>query len=245
MKRIYYFLTMLMMAAAPMTFTSCDTDDDPWYDDYYGNWYDDYDWYDDPFDHGNNDLVSMAQTLNGTWTGTLTNEYTDNSGQRQQTNCYVDFSFIQYTSTSVNGNGYETDYVPSYDDNGNVVRDNNGNIVYDSQTLQFKWYVDPRTYNIYIEYSGSGYTYKLDHRNNSATSGFYLGYDDKSGEDIFSGVMEGTNNNEYIFFDCARVTANAPRKAAAKNATASKLSFGKAKGLQRVKENVAMGLHKR
>lgn len=44
MKRIYIFLTMVMLALMPAMMTSCDTDDDYWWDDYYGEWYDEYDW---------------------------------------------------------------------------------------------------------------------------------------------------------------------------------------------------------
>ena len=33
MKKIYTYLTLLLLAMSPAMFTSCDTDDD-WYDDY-------------------------------------------------------------------------------------------------------------------------------------------------------------------------------------------------------------------
>lgn len=138
MKRIYYFLTLAVMVLAPLAMTSCD---DPYYDDW---WYDDPDeWYDRPYDNGSDDLVAMAQMLNGSWTGELTNEYTGEDGNRYQTNMYVDFSFIQYTANSNNGNGFETDYVPKTDKYGKPLRDDDGNVLYDSQTLQFKWYIDP------------------------------------------------------------------------------------------------------
>lgn len=234
MKRIYSLLALLLLVAAPALLTSCDPDDPwddtPWYDDYYGDWYDDYDWYDKPFDYGKSDLVSMAQTLNGSWTGSVTNDYTDDSGQRVQTNCDADFTFTQYTSKSNNGTGYETDY------------DNQGN----ERTLRFKWYIDPRTYNIYIEYVNSKYTYVLDYKGNSSTSGFFLGWDNKEQKDLFSGVMEGTNNDEYVFFDLERVTSsNAPALSAKTASSASKLSFGKPQGVKRVKANVPFALHDR
>ena len=86
MKRIYYFLTLAVMVLAPLAMTSCD---DPYYDDW---WYDDPDeWYDRPYDNGSDDLVAMAQMLNGSWTGELTNEYTGEDGNRYQTNMNVDF----------------------------------------------------------------------------------------------------------------------------------------------------------
>ena len=63
MKRIYYFLTLAVMVLAPLAMTSCD---DPYYDDWR---YDDPDeWYDRPYDNGSDDLVAMAQMLNGSWT---------------------------------------------------------------------------------------------------------------------------------------------------------------------------------
>lgn len=222
------------MAAAPVALTSCDDDDpDYWYED----WLDD-NGYDDstPMD------VAMAQTLNGAWTGSLTNEYTDGSGQRVQTQCYVDFSFVQYTPSSNYGKGYETDYVPMQDANGNLVYDADGNLQYDSQTLDFNWSVDSRTFNIYVEYTKSGMRYVLDSRGNSETSGFSLGWDKKKRTDVFNGVMEGVNNDEYVFFDCERVTANAP---AAKSVVAEAPSFGKAVGTKRAKSDVPFALHTR
>lgn len=230
MKRIYYFFTMLMLASMPILFTSCDDDPYYWYDDYYGDWYDDYNWFDKPFDHGNNDLVTMAQTLNGTWSGTATNEYTDDEGVRRRTSFYVDFTFTQYSVNSNNGTGYETDF------------DGEGK----EQTLRFKWYIDPRTYNIYIEYVNSGYQYVLNASGNSQTSGFFLGYDDQSRKDLFSGVMEGVNNDELILFDCCRVTANG---VAAKGqniaATVTGKSYGKGKGMTRTDNSVPFALRKR
>ena len=230
MRRVYYFATLLLLAAMPVLFTSCDDDPYYWYDDYYGDWYDDYNWYDTPFDHGKDDLVSMAQTLSGTWSGTATNEYTDDNGQRQRTSFYVEFTFVQYASNTNNGTGYETDT----DDSGN------------EQTLRFKWYIDPRTNNIYIENVKSQYKYVLDSSSNSETSGFYLGYDDQSRRDIFDGVMEGVNNNEYIFFECNRVTSNgvAP-KTGVKASVQTGKSYGKAGGMKRVDSSAPFALRKR
>lgn len=175
MKRIYTFLTMFMLALMPAMMTSCDTDDDYWYDDYYGDWYDDYNWYDDPFDHGNDQLVSMARTLNGTWTGNAKSDYKEDNGQWYTAYFDVEFTFTQYTSYSCNGTGYETDS----DDTGY------------SEVRRFKWYIDPRTGNINIEYIPSGSRYLLDANGNSDTSGFFLGWDSKEKQDLFNGVMEG------------------------------------------------------
>lgn len=234
MKRIYSFLTLLLIAAAPVALTGCD-DDEPGY--WYEDWLDD-NGYDDstPMD------MAMAQTLNGTWTGTLTNEYTDDSGQRVQTQCYVDFSFVQYTARASYGKGYETDYVPMQDADGKIMYDDNGNPMYDQQTLEFNWSIDSRTFNIYLDYTQSGMRYVLDSRSNSATSGFSLGWDKRKRTDVFNGVMEGVNNDEYVFFDCERVTANA---SAAKSVVANAPSFGKAVGVKRTKTDVPFALHAR
>ena len=223
-------MAMLMLASVPMLFTSCDDEPYYWYNDYYGDWYDDYDWYDKPFDYGKNDLVTMAQTLNGTWSGTATNEYTNDAGQRERISFYADFTFTQYTTNSNNGTGYETDT----DDSGN------------EQTLRFKWYIDPRTYDIYIEYVNSGYQYRLNANGNSDYSGFFLGYDDQLRKDIFNGVMEGVNNNEYIFFDCERLTQrNAPARLASNGATVTGKAYGKAKGMTRTDTSATKQLRKR
>ena len=225
---------MLLLAAAPAMMTSCD---DPWHDDFNGDWYDDYDWYDDPYDHSQGDLLTMSQMLNGVWTGTIINEYTDDNGQRQQTRMLADMTFVQYTTKSNNGTGYETDYAQRVDANGNLVYDSQtGNPIYDSQTLQFKWYIDPRTYNINIEYA-SGYRFVLDANGNSNYSGFSLGYNE------FNGVMEGVNNDEYVFFDLQHVTsAHAPAKAPA---TFSARTFGKQTEGKRIDTNVPMMIRRR
>lgn len=188
MKQIKMYLALMAIATMPLMFTSCD--DDPWewdYYDYYGEWYYDYNWYGDAFNYGTDELNQMAQMLRGHWTGTLRNEYTNNSGQREYVDMYVDFEFDQYNSRSLNGRGSEIDYVGD-----------------DSQELRFSWYIDPRSGDIHIKYDNSGYTFVLDARANSSTSGFSLS------SEMFSGVMEGTNNDELVYFDCSRTTLAKP-----------------------------------
>ena len=210
MKRFSLFLTLLMMAALSLTFTSCEDD---WYDD--RPWYDRYDDVDDAED--------LAEMLNGTWSGTIINEYTNDQGVRQQTQCSANFTFVQYNSDAISGRGYETDY------------DGSGN----SQTLEFKWSVDERTGDIYVEYS-SGYRFILDASSNSKYSGFSL---DNS---RFNGVMEGTNNDEYIFFDLYRVRGNnAPHKLNKSADSTSTVRFGKGEGKQFEASDVPVMLRKR
>lgn len=230
MKRIYTFLTMFMLALMPAMMTSCDTDDDYWWDDYYGEWYDEYDWYNDPFDHGNNQLVSMARTLNGTWTGIAKSNYKED-GQWYEANFDVEFTFTQYTPSSCNGTGYETDS----DDTGY------------SKVRRFKWYIDPRTGNINIEYIPSGFRYLLDANTDSETSGFYLGWSDNEKQDLFNGVMEGVNVDEYITFDCERVTGRGTRAIGSDSVqtTSQGKSYGKGFTLKRVENNVPKTLRRR
>lgn len=231
MKRIYYLLSLLVLAAVPATFTSCD--DDPWYDDINGAWYDDYDWYDNPFEHGNNMLVSMAQTLTGSWSGTAVNDYPDNSGNRMQEKVEVDFTFVQYTLDSNNGTGFETDYIPTYDSNGNKT--------YKEEIRSFKWYIDPRTYDINVEYVNSKYQFRMEYPSN-----FFLGYDNETGWDVFKGTMTGVNNNEYIYIDLTRnLSSSAPSLAASANANTKKLSFGKANDRKIQLDNLPYGMRDR
>ena len=226
MKRIYTFLTMFMLALMPAMMTSCDTDDEYWWDDYYGDWYDDYNWYDDPFDHGNDQLVSMARTLNGTWTGNAKSDYKEDNGQWYTAYFDVEFTFTQYTYSSCNGIGYETDS----DDTGY------------SEVRHFKWYIDPRTGNINIEYIPSESRYLLDANGNSDTSGFFLGWSDKEKQDLFNGVMEGINVDERVYFSCDRVTST---RAAGDTANPGKLLFGKGKGVKLNTEGLKWELPKR
>lgn len=113
MKKIYIYLTLFMLALSPAMLTSCDNDD-PWYDDYHGWYEDEDDRYNKPYDQGSDQLVDMAQTLNGMWRGEAKNVvYEDNVAY--ETKIFVDFTFTQYSRNSNNGVGYETDYAQAYD----------------------------------------------------------------------------------------------------------------------------------
>ena len=184
MKRINSFATILLIAAMPILFTSCDDDDWDYYD-YYGDWYNNYNWYTDSFDFGTSTLNAEAQCLRGHWTGTLINEYTADDGSREQAKMNADIEFDQYDSNSLNGRGREIDYV--------------GN---ESQELRFAWYIDPRNGDIYIKYDKSGYEFRMDY--NSKEEGFYL--DDNQ----FNGIANGQNNNEALAFDLTRTTLAKP-----------------------------------
>ena len=240
MKKIYTYLTLLLLAMSPAMFTSCDTDD-YWYDDY-DDWYENEDdRYNKPYDEGCCQLVSMAQTLNGMWSGQAKNVvYEGNNAY--ETKIYVDFTFTQYSKKSNNGVGYETDYVQDYDENGSPLFNPDRSPAYKSQTMQFKWYIDPRTYNIYMEYVDSGARYLLDYNGNTADSGFQLGWSDEYKKEIFDGVMEGINVDERVYFSCDRVTST---RAAGDTANPGKLLFGKGKGVKLNTEGLKWELPKR
>ena len=213
MKRLSTYLTLLVMAALPFTFTSCEED-----------WYDGYDWYDKPYYDATDYALDLAQTLSGTWEGTIINEYYNEDGEREQTKCDADFTFVQYRYDAINGTGYETDY------------DGQGN----QQTLRFKWYVDYRTGNVNIEYVSIGYRFLLDSKGNSKYSGFSLD------NNYFDGVMEGVNNDEFIFFSLNRVSGyNAPLKTKATDGAAKTVRFGKGERKQISDSDVPVMLRRR
>lgn len=165
----------------------------------------------------------MLSTLR-TWEGTIINEYYNEDGEREQTKCDADFTFVQYRSDAINGTGYETDY------------DGQGN----QQTLRFKWYVDYRTGNVNIEYVSSGYRFLLDAKGNSKYSGFSLD------NNYFDGVMEGVNNDEFIFFSLNRVSGyNAPLKTKAADGAAKTVRFGKGERKQLSDSDVPVMLRRR
>ena len=232
MKKIYTYLTLLLLAMSPAMFTSCDTDD--WYEN-------EDDRYNKPYDEGCCQLVSMAQTLNGMWSGKAKNVVYENNNA-YETQIYVDFTFTQYSKKSNNGNGYEPDYVQAYDENGSPLFNPDGSPAYKTQTMQFKWYIDPRTYNIYMEYVDSGARYLLDYNGNTADSGFQLGWSNKHQREIFDGVMEGINVDERVYFSCDRVTST---RAAGDTANPGKLLFVKGKGVKLNTEGLKWELPKR
>lgn len=208
MKRISYYIALVLMAVMPLTFTSCDPDDG-WNHGYWDgdDWYDDYDWYNRPYNDANSDAIAMAQMLNGTWQGTIINEYTNDDGVRERTYVDADLTFTQYDQKAVNGTGFEVDYIDGK-----------------QEIHSFRWYIDIRKGNIYVQYyddrGNSTLRYVLDSQGNSDYSGFSL-YNDK-----FNGVMEGVNSDEYIFFDLARQRANNAPSVLSTQTIATK-SYGK------------------
>ena len=180
MKRMNSWLVLLAVALMPLSLTSCDPDDGWNYYDYNGGWYDDYDWYGEPFDYGTAQMIQMAQYVNGEWGGTITVK--DNNG----VNVYgADFGFYQYNANSLNGNGVEMRYElrsdGSYDDNTLMGKYN------------FTWYIDPRTRNIYLRYD-SGERFVI----------YYSDIDLDA--NIFDSTMRGLNIHEQDDLSLDRYT---------------------------------------
>lgn len=183
---------MIMAATLPFTLTSCEHE--YWYDEwdysnYYQDWYDDYDWYSDPYNYGNDALYAEAQMLRGMWYGRLLATYTDNYGKRVTADLDVEFHFDQYNANSLNGRGVEYDF---YEDG--------------TDELRFSWYIDPRTGDICILYDANQNGFKREMRLyiNRNRDGFYL---DK---DQFYGTMYGINCDEVDEFDLRRTTYAKP-----------------------------------
>lgn len=207
MKRIKTLSAMMIALVASFVFTSCD--EDPWhhhdegwnYNDYSQDWYDDYDWYNQSFNYGTDNLTAEASALRGYWSGTIENRYVDDNNQQQAVQMNATFEFDQYNTSSLNGRGRETDVVYLTDDSGNPVYDSDGNQQTESQELRFTWYIDPRTGDIYLKYDTSNMTYAAAYQ-----GGFRL--DTQSGE--FYGTFVGQNNSESIVFDLQRTTLAKP-----------------------------------
>lgn len=182
MKKIGTYMVMLAVAAMPLAFTSCDDDDWNWWDDWDDPYYDNgYGWnnnYNDPYDSQQDDALALAQTLNGQWVGSM--EYVTAS-DNTVSDFQIKWTFAQYSTNSLSGNGTEID------------TDNQGN----TQTLEFSWYVDQQTEDIYIKYaSGKIYVMDISSKNN----GFYL--DGNNG--TFEGYAYGTNTNDAFYFKTIR-----------------------------------------
>lgn len=193
MKKIHNLLTVLAIAAVSLAVTSCY---DSWRDRYYTYWDYDYGYHGRSWDYnrdsyyhpGNysdyNEAYDLADALRGEWEGFVTYQYTDDDNQKAQVEFGAKFRFDQFsgTGTSLSGTGVETDY------------DNEGN----TQTLQFAWYVDEQTSDIYIRYTETGKTFVMDI--DSENYGFFL----DTGKGIFYGYAFGTNTTDMLFLDLQR-----------------------------------------
>ena len=210
MKKIFQLLTVLAIAAVSLSVTSCRDD---WYGHRYRYWE-----YRHPGHTWNNvynevviiedntsDAAELANALLGEWGGTVIYQYTDDNNQTAQTEFGAIFTFNRYSGggTSLNGTGTEHDF------------DGQGN----EQTLQFDWYVDQETSDIYIRYRETGKTFMMDI--DAKVYGFLL----DTGAGTFQGYAIGTNTTDMLYFDLKR-QYNQKAKAEMGKAAAQQKTFG-------------------
>lgn len=228
MKKITNFLLAFTLIATPVVLTSCDDGDD--YEYYYNDlvteavhayyhfypngtdYYTAYNWFLtnypnayaaelDAFmaavEKGNSSgeqdpLLTQAQFLTGEWEGDMVYEFDDAStGKRVQQKYIANMKFYQYYSSgnALSGNGTEVDTA----DDGST------------QTLDFKWRID-KTGDIYITYTRSGTTFRMDA--SSKDRGFFLGYDKDKRFDVFYGYALSTNTTDAFYIDLDRLGTN-------------------------------------
>ena len=242
-------MMMAAIATASFGFTSCD--DDPWHRDHDG-WNDPYGWSDnyggsswgwnnDNYGSGNygsqsgsSTWTEMAQTLTGSWSGTMDYSYVNDDNTSRTTDQYnVTMKFFQYSNSSdaLSGEGVETDYALGSD----------GKETGETQTLEFKWYIESNG-DIYIKYTKSGATFVMDY--GSSQTGFHLGQESGKNSDTFYGYMIGTGmvNGDVIYIDLTRDNSSS-RSTETRSASAK--SFGQGASTARIPAAVGGKLNHR
>ena len=205
MKTFKIMMAVVVIAAMPMLFTSCDDDPDYWYNDWYDGWTwgDDYNHRPDDDDVDNQDFfVAMAQTLSGQWRGDMRAYQVNEQGVAVDSIYYsTDIEFVQYNNTAISGTGTQYDYNPQTNEK-EMQRD-------------FTWYIDPKTGDIYI-------THKEVHEGGSTTDYVMrVAYDDLNLNDrTFTGYLWSSDGGEVDDFWFDRYTGNA--KAATRGADKGK-----------------------
>ena len=182
MKAIKSLLAMLAIAALPALFTSCDDDPwDPWYNHYGPGYGRDY----NRPDGGNNynddelDIVAMAQTLRGHWTGTTEAKFYDENGILKREVYSTDIEFDQ-NDDNTSGRGLQNDYI------GEELK----------YSRRFSWYIDSKTWDIVITYDGG---------EGEPAFKMIISYDDLSLDSkTFVGTMVGEGETDE--FEYERVT---------------------------------------
>lgn len=226
MKKFTQFLAMAALIVLPFAMTSCD--DDPWFDGP-NHWGGDYPPGYNGGDGGNygydddNTLYDMAATLCGKWSGTVESH---EAGEVYSFN--TDMVFYQNGSagSSLKGGGTEYDYATN--EAGEV----------ESQILEFTWYIDQNTGNIYITYTGSGTQFCLDY---SATQrGFYL-----SDQEFYGWALGVTYQEDYMVFNLNRSYTGAKSSNIGQTATTTTALFGSQADSVKPNTNLPQRLPKR
>lgn len=150
MKTFKAMVVAAILMAAPIIFTSCDSNP-YWYDNW--SWGDDYNNRPNDSNVDNEDFfVAMAKTMAGQWRGDMMAYALDDNGNVIDSAYYsTDIEFKQYNMQSISGTGTQYDF--------------------DAQTDQlllqrnFSWYIDPDTGNIFLNYK---------EKNNDGTTSNYI-----------------------------------------------------------------------
>lgn len=187
MKKMYSYVTLLLLASVAISLTSCD--DDPWYDD---RWYDDWTWGNDYNRRPDDNNVSeqdfwqqMAATIAGQWRGGMRAYQLDEKGYAVDS---VDFStdieFNLANNNATYGNGTQWDYYTT----------NNSNEA--DFTRAFTWSINTTSGDITILYTETKYA-------------MLIPYDEMNLSDrTFTGYLYATDGSEVDDFLFNRYTEN-------------------------------------
>lgn len=191
-RKLSQLLALMALLAVPFALTSCD-DDDWYYDDYWNGGY--------PDDSGN-EADQMVAVLSGQWQGDMVYTYTNEQAlpgeeNRVSERYAVEMTFYRSEDAKDRyaGQGVEVD------------RNEQG----DTQALNFTWWIDTRTGDIYIKYTASKTIFRMDAA--STNHGYHLGWETSRNAYTFFGYLVGQSNDDEIYIDLERIET--PRKAQA------------------------------
>lgn len=218
MKRFIYTFMAVALFAVPMLFTSCDSCDDYYYDDYWydrpvghgynGNWRDQ-GWFDNSDANPSDQRLEMARMLSNKWTGELYAWYIDDYNQEQCDSFSIDLDMKQVDSKAAAGicTQYSWPII-----NGRVSDDNS------RQIKSYVWYID-NDMDVNITYSDN---YKV----NIPYDKLHLGdYNDGRGL-VFDGTMVASNTEEWVFWTQVVNNANARAMTRAGNKKYTRIVVG-------------------
>ena len=170
MKIITKLLPIALMTMLSFGFTSCDWENDPWYSGWDQN-----SWWNDNYANPSNDMLLMAGTLRGHWSGQTNASFYDANNILQQEVYLTDIEFDQYNANSLFGRGRQQDFLGTQ-------------LAYDRT---FTWHIDVKTGDIYIVYDG----------NNNQTFQMVIRYNDLHLDDHrFEGVQYGQGETDEFAY---------------------------------------------
>ena len=182
MKKMTKLLPLVLIALLSVGFTSCSIDDDPWSDTYEDPWFGDWNrniWWNNNYANPSEDLLLMARTLRGHWSGTTAARFYDADNILRNEVYNTDIEFDQYKPNALFGRGRQRDY-------------SGKQLVYDRT---FTWHIDTKTWDIHMVYDGS----------NGQAFEMVIDYDDlRLDEHRFQGIQRGRGETDE--FDYGRYT---------------------------------------